>query len=765
MTFAAAAALAGILFAEHLHPPLLLLGVLLIPLIVPWPKEWRPFGWLLFAALLFAALHRSAALPGERLAAVLAQAPSQSLPIRFSGSVREWVPGGGFRFHLTGLSQGATTMRADSLVLLQVPSRRIQPGDRLSGYGRLSALPSARNPGERSFDRSSRARIDVASFQQLRVEGRSFRRRAECVASGCREWIAQAITKGLCPESEPAGLIQAMVLGARDEASPASEEAFRKSGAMHLFCVSGLHVAIFASVIWALLRPFPVSRLHTVLIIAGAASFYAFITGLPPSAVRAALMLSVVLLGFALRREARLLNSLGLAALLIFIADTSQLFDIGFQLSFAVMTAIALLCPSFNRLFGMFTSPDPFIPRSLVSRDHRRLENIGRYFTGLAGVSLAAWIGSLPLTLWYFGLLTPFSVLANCALVPVAWLVMAGATVSLTLSLFHIPWLPACVNQLNAAGAAFLQGLAAFFAHIPGAAIELTPLSQSLFHPLQANPSLIVFDLQSSCAPQAILLPRQPGQPQPPVWLIDTGDFSGYAQTVRPWLRRLHVRELEGLFLTHGDSQHVEAAPACLEDFAVRRLIFNPLDGRSPVWNLLQDQPLSSRQIRMELGTGSHLELARDVTLQVVFPPHAYPDQSMADDECLVLLIEWHGWRLLSLADSGFATEKWLLEHQPGLRCDVVIRSRHRQDASDLPELLRQLRPRCLISTNCSFPAPERIPDSLQAQLASLDIALFDQALTGAVTLYPAPDRLTIRPFCGEEPLVLERDRSPVSAK
>lgn len=759
MAFAALAAGAGILFAQF-RPPVFLLGVLLLPMLFPWPQGRRSLGWLLLTTLLFAGLHRTASLPRERLSSVLAQARSQSIPVRFSGTVEAELPGGGFRFHLATLTQGSTTLPVDNVIRLQVPSRRILPGDRLTGTGRLSAPPKPRNPGESSPQNAGEARIDAASFHQLQVVGVSLPFRATLFANHCREWIAEAITHGIPPGSDSSALIQAMVLGIRDAASRDLKEVFRRSGAMHLFSVSGLHVAIFASVIWALMRPFRVSRVHTVLIIAGAAFFYAFLTGLSPPAVRAAVMLSVVLFGFALRREPRILNSLGFAAILLLAVDTRQLFDIGFQLSFAVMAAIALLSPPFEQLFRRFTSPDPFIPHSLLAQRQRKWENIANYVGSLVSVSLAAWIGSLPLTLWYFGNVSLISILANCALIPTSFLVMALATFSLGLNILHLPWIPTLVNQLNGLCANLLLALASFFAHLPGAAIELTPISRALSNSSRAEASLIVFDIQQSCAPQAIVLPEQSGRPNPPVWLVDPGDVHGYARTVRPWLQEQRVRELEGLFLTHGDNQHVGAVPACLRDFTVHRTLFGHLGGRSPSWNQSHRQSLQPGQVRLDLNAGNRLELAENITIRVLFPPPDFPDQALADDECLILLLEWDGWRVLSLSDSGFVAEKWLLEHNPGLRCDVVIRSQHRCDSAGFPEFLHRLRSRCVISTNCRFPSSERIGEQARDQIASLGIALFDQEQTGAVTLTPGSDRLVIRPYLGAEPLILYRKSS-----
>ena len=147
-------------------------------------------------------------------------------------------------------------------------------------------------------------------------------------------------------------------------------------------------------------------------------------------------MTSVFLGGFVLKRRSRLLNSLGFAAICILVIDSRQLFAVGFQLSFAVLTSISLLTPIFSRISANWISPDPFIPNSLIGKGRRLAVRGGRRVCDVFWVSLAASLGSAGLIRWYFGLLTPIAVLANSALVPIAWLVICLATVSFVFS----PW-------------------------------------------------------------------------------------------------------------------------------------------------------------------------------------------------------------------------------------------------------------------------------------------------------------------------------------
>src|SRR6202030_2350049 len=96
----------------------------------------------------------------------------------------------------------------------------------------------------------------------------------------------------------------------------------------------------------------------------------------------------------------------------------------------AVVGGIILLADPLSRWLQGFGAPDPFLPRSLVSHSRRLIGNSYDWICRGGSVSLAAWLGSLPLILWYFHLITPSSVFANLLVVPIAFFVLAIAMLS-----------------------------------------------------------------------------------------------------------------------------------------------------------------------------------------------------------------------------------------------------------------------------------------------------------------------------------------------
>src|SRR5439155_1216792 len=115
---------------------------------------------------------------------------------------------------------------------------------------------------------------------------------------------------------------------------------------------------------------------------------------------------------------------------------------------FAVVGAIILFADPFAEFLQRWTAPDPFLPRSLLRGPRLRMHVAFEWLCRGTGVSLAAWVGSLPLVLWYFYIVTPISLVANLIVVPIAFFILAIALLSL-LSTPLLPGLAMIFNNAN----------------------------------------------------------------------------------------------------------------------------------------------------------------------------------------------------------------------------------------------------------------------------------------------------------------------------
>ena len=632
------------------------------------------------------------------------------------------------------------------------PNESLRYGDRIATTGLLGPFDPPRSPG--AFDSAAFFRrtlgatgeFSVGSGDRIRIIERDLGNPLIALALKSRHAIEGFITRGLEDQPDTASVIKAMVLGSREDTPEHIEEQFRLSGAMHVFAVSGLHVGIFLAFLWGLLRWLGMPRRHAVLLLIPAILFYAAVTGLRPSAVRAAVMGTVVLLGFVAERRPRLINSLAFAALLILAIDTQQLFLPGFQLSFAVLASIALFADGLRALFYHPWRIDPFLPRRYVPRWRRGIDRGANWLTSGLAVSITAWAGSAFLVIYHFQILTPVAIVSNVVMVPFAALVLGVAGVSLLVSLIGGGILAgSLINPLNGGLVRFVSWMAGIFASAPGGYVHVSPETLSGSGSSADSCRVTVFEPTIGGLSQlwSFHLPDQ----RTAHWLIDPGDPIGFASAGQPLLRHHAINRVQALMLTHGDFDHLGAAPLLIDRLRPGAVMATPFESRSSVIPRIQESIDRTRVSHLQLARGDRVPMSENSVVTVLYPPREETPPSLADDRCLVLQLRHHDWRVLSTADSGFLTEKWLLANETrGLRADVWIKGWHATDFSGLTEFLDQVQPKVVITTHHEFPPQESITEAWRHALKSRSIQLYNITELGAVEVELTAETLSVTP-------------------
>lgn len=221
----------------------------------------------------------------------------------------------------------------------------------------------------------------------------------------------------LTPEVK--GLMMAMVLGIRNELDPEHRQTFGRSGVMHILAVSGLHVSIIWLLVAQLHKPLtnrlPQFKPLGLLLELAAVWLFAWFTGFGPSVQRAAFMFSLFSLAHSLGWQRISLNITAGSALILLLINPRLIAEPGFQLSYAAVFGILLFFPIFNRLLS---------PRNAVTR----------YLWSLQCVSLAAVLGTAPLSMYYFQQLPLLFPVSNCIAVPAAFILVGSCPIFLLLA-------------------------------------------------------------------------------------------------------------------------------------------------------------------------------------------------------------------------------------------------------------------------------------------------------------------------------------------
>jgi len=219
-------------------------------------------------------------------------------------------------------------------------------------------------------------------------------------------------------------LMQALILGQKQAINKETYNDFAEVGVVHILAVSGLHVGIVLLIIQFLLKP--LRRLpkygQTLMVVLSIMALWCFaaLAGFSPSVMRASTMFTFLAFGQLFRRKTNSINMLCLSAVVLLLINPQFIFEVGFQLSYAAVFSIVMLYPVFSKLY----QPKFWIPK---------------LFVDTAYVSIAAQIGVLPLTLFYFHQFPGLFLFGNLVIIPFLGLLLSGGILCIALAI--VGWL------------------------------------------------------------------------------------------------------------------------------------------------------------------------------------------------------------------------------------------------------------------------------------------------------------------------------------
>ncbi len=617
--------------------------------------------------------------------------------------------------------------------------------------------------------------LEVSSTNDWQCPSEVTSRVGRPVADRFGAWAQGMLARGLPGEDEPLRLLWAMTLGWKTALGGEVSEPFMRSGTMHIFAISGLHIALIAGLLVAVLRVFRVPRAGCGLLVIPLIWAYTGLTGWQASAIRSTIMMSVIIAGWSLQRPSDLLNSLAAAAFIILLWDPQQLFQASFQLSFFVVLSLALFTPVLEDLRRRWLAHDPWLPDELVARWRRRLRPpLDWVTTGLA-VSLAAWLGSIPLIACYFHLFTPISLVANLVVVPLSSAALACNLASLAMGAL----LPGAAELFNHSAWFFMLlmiRVSEWAAHVPGGCFHIaapTVLSFTLYYAVVisvmagwlARPTLrvgvggglvvlgMIWLLQwkhGHGAARLTVLPLNGGEAiyglpsrSSEDWLIDCGDRSAAEFVLKPFLRGQGANHVAKFLLTHGAVHHVGGAWLIHEQFAPRQVLFSAVSFRSDAYRQLvqsfKETPGLSKTIRLGDRLGPW----------TVLHPDDHDHFAQADDNAVVLLGELEQVRVLLLSDLGKPGQNALMERKADLRADIVVAGVPSRSEPLADALLDVIQPQLILITDSEYPATRRASRKLRERLAGRNVPVFYTRETGAVTVTAREGRWEVQTMNG----------------
>jgi|GEM_PF-2137965 len=426
---------AGTLAGRYGSPGVTILSVLAVgvcaALVFAYVRQLRPYFVLLLAlGLFFGAWNRAA----DRYQTIPPDDVSRLIPaetkVLFFGRVTAWPEIKREKTLLTCridsvvVADSIHIVSGQVLVVIRRPTTGYALGDRIRFQGRLmvprpGGFLGGFDYGRYLENRGIRGVITLADPARVAMADRVENRAARAVA-GIRHWIMKTFTADLGPVS--AAMATGFLIGETRDIPESLYQAFRCTGTMHLLAVSGSNVALVLAVVLFLLRGVPLGRRARLVVLLGVILLFCNLSNNQPSVARASLVAALVLIARVIYRRVDFNNILGLAAAVLVLYDPGNLFDVGFQLSFAAAWGLVLFLPPINDLF-------------LGSR----WPTWARYLLLLFSTSMIASLISTPITLAYFGTASSVTVLSNMIVVPLVSLAVVGIMILLLVALVYPP--------------------------------------------------------------------------------------------------------------------------------------------------------------------------------------------------------------------------------------------------------------------------------------------------------------------------------------
>jgi competence protein ComEC len=632
----------------------------------------------------------------------------------------------------------STPARGRVLVSVEQTVPPFHAGDEIEVKGFLRRPDAPRNPGEFDYQRyalslgqagvlyvRNRALLKVTPGARFAPVG-AFLAWRDRLRRRAGAWLLSDLPD--TPDDDRDVLLAALLLGRRERHLSQIDESFRRVGLAHLLAISGLHLGILVAFILLLVSwGGHVRRGHGLLIIAVVLGYLLLVEVRMP-VLRAGVMTMAAGVAIAAGRRWRVASLVGLAAIVLLLWRPDQIFNAGFQLSFGVVLAlIHFASPLRRRWFG---APK----RSPASTG----EMTGEWLKSGAAAAVVAWAVATPITIYHFGMISPWAVpLAVIALPIVAMLLAVGYTKMLLAvllpsgalllgsalsfmadvlislvraidglpgSIIRVPHPPAAWSIVALTwvvvglGAGRLTGrrLGAWLA--AGAVAGLWLFWPLL--PLRAEPLLRIDVLAVGDGSCYVL--RSGGE----TLLFDAGsstNLSAGRQVIVPALRRLGVRSIDALAISHSDLDHYSAVLEIADAFAVDRVLVTGqfleaarADPFGPAAYLLHG--LARRRIVTASYADGDCTTLGEVRLDWLHP-RAGDVYERANDESMVIAARAGARTVLMTGDIQEEAISALLARHPGLKADVLEMPHHGRYTDAAHELVIHLEPQVVMQS------------------------------------------------------------------
>ncbi len=550
-----------------------------------------------------------------------------------------------------------------------------------------------------------------------------------------RRSMSASLEKAL-PEPQCA-LAQAMLLGERSSISPELRDDFSRSGTSHLLAISGIHVSIVAGIalsagVWLFGRRRPTYFLLAL----GVVWLYVVLSGMSPSAVRAAIMGSLWLYANWIGRQRSAFTALAFAAAIMLAITPRLLSNVGFQLSFAAMAGLVFLTPIFQNQ-----------SKKIFGNEEGEISSAAGFITTSFAVTLGAVLATLPLVAYYFEYISLMSLPATFFTLPAVPGIITASALAGLVGIFA-PAIATVLGWLSWLFVTYVIEVVRLFAAIPFASVDVETGAPAVyayygiliaalwipknsgkikgFFPEMKTRFLTAPGFASRIPTKWIVLPlavvailiwtaaATASDSRLHVYVFDIGQGDsiliqkgnqqilidggpGSEEVMDELGDRLPFwdRTIELVVLTHPDADHITGLIEVLQRYKVEKILTSGQEHNSDLYRewdkLIEEKGIE----RIHAKAGQEVIMANGIHLDVLHPTETPGEGATTDlnNNSVVLRLEYDNFSMMLTGDIGVEAEALLLEQNCKLKSTVLKVAHHGSSSSTSHGFLKEADP------------------------------------------------------------------------